>query len=182
MTPQQPMMPQGDPQQMMQQQQMMMQQMMGMYGNMYGMPPYGYGMPPGGMPPYAQQPPQGGQPAEPQAGQPQVNVKKAQFPSFGANGQAGDSLSGKNMNLLMGVPLEVSVVIGKTRKKIKDIMEFGQGTVVELDKQTGAPAEVLVNGQLLAYADVVVIGDNFGIRITEIVGTKDLIDSLNGAL
>lgn len=174
--PQQPqMMPQGDPQQQMMQQQMMMQQMMGMYGNMYGMP-YGYGMPPGGVP-YAQQ----GQPGQ-QPDQPQVNVKKAQFPSFGANAPGGDSLSGKNMNLLMGVPLEVSVVIGKTRKKIKDIMEFGQGTVVELDKQTGAPAEVLVNGQLLAYADVVVIGDNFGIRITEIVGTKELIDSLNGAL
>ena len=69
-------------------------------------------------------------------------------------------------------------VIGRARRKIKDILEFGQGTVVELDKQTGAPAEIMVNGQLLAYGDVIVVGDNFGIRVTEIVGTKELIDSL----
>ena len=85
-----------------------------------------------------------------------------------------------NMNLLMGVPLDVSIVIGKTRRKIKEILEFGQGTVLELEKQTGAPAEVIVNGQLLAYGDVIVIGDNFGVRITEIVGTKELMDSLDG--
>jgi flagellar motor switch protein FliN/FliY len=85
-----------------------------------------------------------------------------------------------NINLLMNVPLDVSIVIGKTRRKIREILEFGQGTVLELEKQTGAPAEVIVNGQLLAYGDVIVIGDNFGVRITEIVGTKDLMDSLDG--
>ena len=61
----------------------------------------------------------------------------------------------------------------------KDVLEFGQGSVIELDKQTGSPAEIMVNGQLLAYGDVVVVGDNFGVRITEIVGTKDLLDSLD---
>ena len=80
----------------------------------------------------------------------------------------------------MNIPLEVSVVIGKTRRKIKDIINWGQGAVVELDKQTGAPAEIIVNGQLLAYGDVVVIDDNFGIRVTEIVGTEELLESLTG--
>ena len=79
---------------------------------------------------------------------------------------------------LLGVQLEVSVIIGRTKRKIKDIMDFGQGTVVLLDTQTGSPAEIFVNGQLLAYGDVVVVGDNFGVRITEIVGAKELMESL----
>ena len=53
---------------------------------------------------------------------------------------------------------------------------------IELDKQTGAPAEIIVNGQLLAYGDVIVVGDNFGIRVTEIVGAKELLDSLGNSL
>ncbi|MDR0469009.1 MAG: chemotaxis protein CheC [Peptococcaceae bacterium] len=111
----------------------------------------------------------------------QLNIKVPQYPDFSE--QAKKAISGGgNINLLLGVPLEVSIVIGKTRRKIKDILEFGQGTVLELEKQTGAPAEIIVNGQLLAYGDVIVIGDNFGVRITEIVGTKELMDSLDGHL
>ncbi len=103
-------------------------------------------------------------------------VKNPAFPDFS---QAGMVLpSDSNLGLLMGVKLDVSVIIGRTKQKIKDVVEFGQGTVIELDKQTGSPAEVIVNGQLLAYGDVIVVGDNFGIRITEIVGTKELLDSL----
>ena len=91
---------------------------------------------------------------------------------------SGAAPYGSNMNMLMGVQLDVSVVVGRAKQKIKDVLDFGQGSVIELDKQTGSPAEVVVNGQLLAYGDVVVVGDNFGIRITEIVGTKELLDSL----
>ena len=109
----------------------------------------------------------------------QLNIKMPQYTDF--SDQAKRAIPGAgNMNLLLGVPLEVSIVIGKTKRKIKDILEFGQGTVLELEKQTGAPAEVIVNGQLLAYGDVIVIGDNFGVRITEIVGTKELMESLDG--
>ena len=109
----------------------------------------------------------------------QLNIKVPQYPDF--SDQTKKAIAGGgNINLLLGVPLEVSIVIGKTRRKIKDILEFGQGTVLELEKQTGAPAEIIVNGQLLAYGDVIVIGDNFGVRITEIVGTKELMDSLDG--
>ena len=60
----------------------------------------------------------------------------------------------------------------------KDIIDFGQGTVIELNKQAGAPVDIVVNGRLLARGDVVVIDDNFGVRITEIVGTKELMESL----
>ena len=108
----------------------------------------------------------------------QIVLKRPQYPEFSE--QAKKALAdGSNFSLLMGVPLDVSIVIGKTKQRIKDILEFGQGTVLELEKQTGAPAEIIVNGQLLAYGDVIVIGDNFGVRITEIVGTKDLMESLD---
>ena len=108
-----------------------------------------------------------------------LNMKKPQYPDF-SDASKKTSASGSNINMLMGVPLEVSIVIGKTRRKVKEILDFGQGTVLELEKQTGAPAEIIVNGQLLAYGDVIVIGDNFGVRVTEIVGTKELMESLDG--
>jgi len=108
----------------------------------------------------------------------QLNIKKPQFPDFSDPARKGPPSSG-NIGLLMSVPLDVSIVIGKTKRKVKEILDFGQGTVLELEKQTGAPAEIIVNGQLLAYGDVIVIGDNYGVRITEIVGTKELMDSLS---
>ncbi len=130
----------------------------------YGMPGYGY-------PPQAPQ----------QFGAPQpsgAEMRAPEFPDFSRQNVLAAAPAGGNMGMLMGVQLEVSVVIGRTRRKIRDIVEFGQGTVLELDKQTGAPAEIMVNGQLLAYGEVIVVGDNFGIRVTEIVGAKELLDSL----
>lgn len=70
-----------------------------------------------------------------------------------------------------------SVEIGSTKKKIKDILEFSQGTIIELERQAGAPVDVMVNGNLIARGDVVVIDDNFAVRITEIVKSK-FMDSL----
>lgn len=146
-------------------------------------PPYSPGYPQQPMQiPYPPQPmyPQGyAQQPYPAADQrPALNIKKAEFPNFSDQNAHSQAPGISNMDLLMSVPLEVSVVIGKAKKKIKDIMEFGQGTVVELDKQTGAPAEIIVNGKLLAYGDIIVVGDNFGVRVTEIVGTKELLSSL----
>ena len=109
---------------------------------------------------------------------PSPNVKQAEFPDFSSKGGTPSPGFGSNMSMLLGVQLEVSVVIGRSKQKIKDVLEFGQGSVIELDRQTGSPAEIVVNGQLIAYGDVVVVGDNFGIRITDIVGTKELMESL----
>lgn len=161
-----------------------------------GMPPYGYppyGAPayppmpgyPYGYPPQQQMPPYGYQ-AAPNgvAGQPDiiknpVNVKQVQYPDFSNQSPPpGAAPSGGNMDLILNVPLSVSVEIGKTKKKIKDIMEFTQGTVLELEKQAGAPVDIVVNGQLIARGDVVVIDDCFGVRVTEIMGTKELIKSI----
>ena len=74
-----------------------------------------------------------------------------------------------NQELLMKVPLEISVEIGRTKKLVKDILEFTQGSLVVLDKMAGERADVYVNGECIARGDIVVVEDNFGIRITEIV-------------
>ena len=173
----------------MPQQQPMQQPMQGGYMPM----PQGYPnqqamyMQPGMMPPQGYPQPQFYAPQQPQFSGPMgnmvggevspVTVKKAQFPDFTVEDTA-EPLNSANMGLLMNVSLDVSVEIGRTKRKIKDISEFGQGTVLELEKQAGAPVDIIVNGQLLAHGDVVVIGDNFGVRITEIVGVKELMDSL----
>ena len=191
---QQPMQPQAMPQQQMPTMQpdmtaqapsMGAQQMPQGYGypaqNMMGMPNYGQA---GWQMPYPPMYAPNGYPAYPQQQQavnPNVNVQKADFPVFNP-GMATKGFGDSNLNLLMNIPLEVSVVIGKTKRKIRDIMDLGQGSVVELDKQTGAPAEIIVNGQLLAYGDVVVVDDNFAVRVTEIVGAEELLQSLTGKI
>ena len=80
----------------------------------------------------------------------------------------------------MNVPLNVAIEVGKTRKKIKDIMDFSQGTVIELEKQAGAPVDIIVNGQLIARGDVVVIDDNFAVRVTSIVNKEELMETVVG--
>ena len=77
----------------------------------------------------------------------------------------------------MDVLLDVSIELGKTKIKMKDVLDFAQGTVISLEKQAGAPVEVVVNGQVIARGDVVVIDDNFGVRITEIVGDNSFLMS-----
>lgn len=110
-----------------------------------------------------------------------VNVKNVQFPSFQNQAPVlSEPLTNGNIDMLMNVPLSVSIEIGRTKKKIKEIMDFNQGSIIELEKQAGAPVDIVVNGQLMARGDVVVIDDNFAVRITEIVGTKELISSVEG--
>ena len=102
------------------------------------------------------------------------NAQLAQFESFEP---AIGAEQKENLKLLMDVPLQISVEIGSTKKKIRDILEFTQGTIIELERQAGAPVDVMVNGNLIARGDVVVIDDNFAVRITEIVKSK-FMDSL----
>jgi len=86
----------------------------------------------------------------------------------------GDGLEERaNQEMLMKVPLEISVEIGRTKKRVKEILEYAQGSLVVLDKMAGEQADLYVNGQCIARGDIVVVEDNFGIRITEIV-TKNI--------
>ncbi len=89
-------------------------------------------------------------------------------------GEAGHEEQEENRELIMGVPLEVSVEIGRTRKLVKEILEFTKGSLVILDKLAGDQVDLYVNGRCIAKGDVVVVDDNFGIRITEI--TKKNVD------
>lgn len=95
-----------------------------------------------------------------------VNVQPVQFAPLT---QAPITASDTNINLIMDVPLQVTVELGRTRKLIRDILELGPGSVVELDKLAGEPVDILVNGKLIAKGEVVVIDENFGVRITDIV-------------
>ena len=134
------------------------------------------------MMPYAAMPSPPAYAPVPQAAAPPLDIRPVEFPEFPYSGYVeGVPVMGNNMDLIMNVPLDVSIEIGTTKRRIRDIMNFTSGTVVELDKQAGAPVDVVVNGQLIAHGDVVVIDDNFGVRITEIVGTKELLNSLSTA-
>lgn len=108
-----------------------------------------------------------------------VDVHGADFQSFHSLGQPSAEGPHTNLDLIMQVPLQVTVEIGKTKKKIKEILEFSQGMVIELEKQAGAPVDIIVNGQLVAKGDVVVIEDNFGVRITEILKNTDFLSGIS---
>jgi len=111
--------------------------------------------------------------AVPETRQPQnINVQPAQFQSF----DIGDVVQQKeNIGIIMDVPLEVSVELGRTNKKIREILEFSPGSVIELDKLAGEPIDILVNGKFVAKGEVVVIDENFGIRITDIISADKRI-------
>ena len=102
----------------------------------------------------------------PMMGQP-INVQPAQFQTFDGTGQ---SVYGQeNIGLIMDVPLEVTVELGRTSKSIQEILDFAPGTILELNRIAGEPIDVLVNGKYVAKGEVVVIEESFGVRITEII-------------
>lgn len=111
------------------------------------------------------------QPAKQPPEQKQIKVQKMVSPTLTSGTQSEHLADGEdvNMDLIMGVPLDISVEIGRTKKLVKDILEFNKGTLVVLDKAAGEQVDLFVNGQCIAKGDVVVIDDNFGIRITEIL-------------
>lgn len=149
--------PQPAPQQTMQSQGMMDQGMMGQA--MQGQPMMGQPM---------QGQPMMGQPmmSQPMMGQP-VNVQPAQFQPF--MGDLSAAFQKENIDLIMDVPLEVTVELGRTSKSIQEILDFAPGTIIELNKIAGEPIDVLVNGKYVAKGEVVVIEESFGVRITEII-------------
>ena len=134
----------------------------------YPMPPYGqymsgYYPPPGYYPPATPT-----APPDPKI----VNAKAVELPHL-ANGEALSEQQSDNLDMLMSVPLEISVEIGRTHKKVQDILSYTKGSLVVLDKLAGDQVDLFANGQCIARGDVVVIDDNFGIRITEVLNTPD---------
>lgn len=103
------------------------------------------------------------------------NVQAVQYPSLMGGGMGGDQ---GNIGLLMDVFMEMTVELGRTKKPIKEILGFGEGTIIELDKLAGEPVDILVNHKPIAKGEVVVIDENFGVRITEILSPQERVSEL----
>ncbi|KGR80346.1 flagellar motor switch phosphatase FliY [Ureibacillus manganicus] len=105
-----------------------------------------------------------------------VNVQQAQFASF--NEPSITQSEARNLNMLLDIPLQVTVELGRTKHSVKDILQLATGSIIELDKLAGEPVDILVNNRLIAKGEVVVIDENFGVRITDIVSQAARLNNL----
>ncbi|MBI1389554.1 MAG: flagellar motor switch protein FliN [bacterium] len=123
------------------------------------------------------------------SGAPEILSQPAQFmPSMGGMGGGqgmgmmdfggGPSVDTRNLELILDIKLEIKVELGRTKRKIRDVLELGPGSVIELDKLAGEPVDILVNDKLFAKGEVVVIDENFGVRITDILTIQERIEAL----
>ena len=133
------------------------------------------GYPPMYYPPYPYtNPPQQPEPPAKKAPEPKViATKPARMEEMDPVERLGKEQA-QNLDLIMEVPLQVTVEIGRARRKVQDILEFAKGSLVVLDKLAGDQVDLFVNGKCIARGEVVVIEDNFGVRITEIVQTPGI--------
>ena len=107
---------------------------------------------------------------------PAEQVAPAQFTNFAATTAAG---AGNDINMILDIPVQLTVELGRTRIPIKHILQLAQGSVVELEALAGEPMDVLVNGYLIAQGEVVVVNDKFGIRLTDIVTPSERMRRLS---
>lgn len=108
--------------------------------------------------------------------QPHISVQPAKFTQLSSTTTTQEELS--NLDLILDIPLQVSVELGRTTRTIKEILDFSTGSIIELDKLAGEPVDLKVNGKLFAKGEVVVIDENFGVRITDIVSPLERVQNL----
>jgi flagellar motor switch protein FliN/FliY len=106
-------------------------------------------------------------------------VAPASFTNFAATGALTPGGAGNDLNMILDIPVQLTVELGRTRIPIKHILQLAQGSVVELDALAGEPMDVLVNGYLIAQGEVVVVNDKFGIRLTDIVTPSERMRRLS---
>ncbi|MBT2642606.1 flagellar motor switch phosphatase FliY [Bacillus sp. ISL-41] len=106
----------------------------------------------------------------------QPTVQPAVFSSFESS--QPQQAETKNLDMLLDIPLQVTVELGRTKRSVRDILELGSGSIIELDKLAGEPVDILVNNRLIAQGEVVVIDENFGVRVTDIISQSDRIKKL----
>jgi flagellar motor switch protein FliN/FliY len=114
--------------------------------------------------------------------QPEARPASSMFEQFAPAGGAASGGAGahaNDINMILDIPVQITVELGRTRIPIKHILQLAQGSVVELDGMAGEPMDVLVNGCLIAQGEVVVVNDKFGIRLTDIVTPSERIRKLN---
>ena len=99
-------------------------------------------------------------------------VRPAILPSFEPQTPSMNGDEEANFELIQNVPLELSVEVGRARKLVREVIDFSVGSIIELDKQAGDPVDIIVNGQLIAHGEVVVIDESFGVRVTEIINNE----------
>ena len=87
--------------------------------------------------------------------------------------------SGANLDVVLDIPVTLSMEVGRRRMTIRDLLKLSQGSVLELDRDVGAPMDVMVNGTLIAQGEVVVVNDRFGIRLTDVVSMRERVKRLN---
>ncbi|HEY4552917.1 MAG TPA: flagellar motor switch phosphatase FliY [Bacillaceae bacterium] len=110
------------------------------------------------------------------ASRPEPKVQAASFTEFSA--EPIQKQETKNLDILLDIPLNVTVELGRTRRSVKDILDLGSGSIIELDKLAGEPVDILVNNRLIAKGEVVVIDENFGVRVTDISSQSDRLKKL----
>lgn len=109
----------------------------------------------------------------------QTSIQSVQFGTISPSGAEGLKTEDKrNLDLILDISVPVSVELGRTTMLIKDILALSQGSIVELDRIAGTPVDLLVRGKLLAQGEVVVVDENFGLKITNICGSEDRIRNL----
>lgn len=108
------------------------------------------------------------------------NLKTAEFQEFAASNEAPKSGSADDVNLdvILDVPVTISMEIGRTQVNIRNLLQLNQGSVVELDRLAGEPMDVLVNGTLVAHGEVVVVNEKFGIRLTDVISPSERVRRL----
>jgi flagellar motor switch protein FliN len=105
-----------------------------------------------------------------------ANVQPAEFASFEQT--EVQQTETRNLDMLLDIPLQVTVELGRTKRSVKEILELSSGSIIELDKLAGEPVDILVNNKLVAKGEVVVIDENFGVRVTDIISQSDRIKKL----
>jgi flagellar motor switch protein FliN/FliY len=108
------------------------------------------------------------------------DLQTAEFQEFAANNEAAKRGSNEDVNLdvILDVPVTISMEIGRTQVNIRNLLQLNQGSVVELDRLAGEPMDVLVNGTLVAHGEVVVVNEKFGIRLTDVISPSERVRRL----
>jgi flagellar motor switch protein FliN/FliY len=99
-----------------------------------------------------------------------------ELPEFGAG--TGGSGANPDLDMILDIPVRLSMEVGNTQISIRNLLQLGQGSVIELDRLAGEPLDVLVNGTLIAHGEVVVVNDKFGIRVTDVISPSERIKKL----
>jgi len=111
----------------------------------------------------------------PPATAPSPSPAPASFPSLDGGGVAS---APKNIDFILDIPMQVTVQVGSTKMVIRELLQLGQGSVIELEKLAGEPMEVLVNNKLVARGEVVVVNEKFGIRLTDVISAAERVQQL----